>query len=188
MPMEIKKYILLLLPLFFFGCSEEHQRDIYHPSEKDSLEFLVSNSDVIGVIEIYDGVKGSGSTTSTVLTNSANAKIIDLLKGKLNKNSVINISNTTLHKKPGGIKTLLTLRNGEYIAFLASAGKTFKPLTPYSLIEIFSISKQGRPIWKQTESKYMDRPNTQKDEIIKEIKDVIESGSRGSFSPSPHTT
>ena len=50
----------------------------------------------------------------------------------------------------------------------------FKPLTPYSLIEIFSVSKQGRPIWKQTKSKYVDRPNTPKDEIIKEIEGAIE--------------
>jgi len=175
MTMEIKKYIILLLPLFFFiACNEEHQRTIYRPSEKDSLKFLVTNADIIGVIEIYDAIKGAGSTTSTVLTNSANAKIVHSLKGELDENTVISISNSTLHNKPGVIETLLTLRDGEYIAFLTKTENVFKPLTPYSLIEIFSVSKQGRPIWKQTKSKYVDRPNTPKDEIIKEIEGAIE--------------
>ena len=175
MAMNLKSYILLFLPLFIFvGCTEEHQRAIYRPSEKDSLNFLVTNSDIIGVIEIYDGIKRSAGSTSALLTKSANAKITHLLKGDLEKNTDINISSTTLHNVPGGIKTFMALRNGEYIAFLAKAGKKFQPLTPYSLIEIFPTSNQGRPIWKQTKSKYVDRPDIPKDEIVKEIINVIE--------------
>lgn len=174
MSMRLNKIIFLLLPLFIYGCSQDHQRAIYHPSEKDSLKFLVSNADFIGVIEIYDGIKGVGNAKSTLGTKSARAKVIDPIKGGLKRNAVIRISNESLHNKPNSIKTYLALRNGEYIGFLSNTGNTFRPLTPYSLIEIFSNSGLGRPIWKQSKSKYVDRPEIPKEKIIDEIKSAIE--------------
>lgn len=166
--------IIAILITLTTGCEKEYKRATYRQSSNDTIEFLVANSDIIAVVDIIGGIqKGEVKKNSTFLTKSAKAKIDKILKGTKNSQDVIYISHQTLHNSPGDLKTLVSLRNGEYIAFLINAGEVYKPLTPFSLIEIYSSSNQGRPIWKQTESKYVDRPVISKDMIIKDILDEM---------------
>ena len=101
----------------------------------------------------------------------AQAKIKEKIKSDDQRFDKITISYEPIYNAPSVFKTQFALRNGEYIAFLKKQKITYKPLTAYSLIEIdFNI---GRPIWKQTKSKFIDISDTPKDEIINEIKEKV---------------
>lgn len=162
----------LLIFLLNLGCEQDHTRAIYKPSKIDSLDFLVSNSDAIVFIEIFDSLseKDKG-IPERVLEKLAKAKCYEAYKGNVSKGSIITISNSTVYNKPSSVSTFLALPNGSYIAFLSKSDGNYKPLTPYSLIEI--NFGQGRPIWKQTDSQFVDRPELSKDEIVKDIKNAI---------------
>jgi len=176
----MKKIALIIIFLIFAatGCEQEYERAIYRPSEINTLAFLSENADLITAIEITDGVVRNESNKEAVLkTKSVKAIIKKVLKGNYANGTQIEISNSTLHNLPGDIESLVSLRNGEYIAFLAMDGSLFRPLTPYSLIEIYPKTKIGRPIWKQKKnSKYIDRQDTPKETIIQEILATLKGG------------
>ncbi len=174
--MAKKILVLLFIAVLSHSCDMQndiqHQRAEYKFSEKDKLEYLIMNSDLICEIEV---VGSAENHQFSFKTKEKKVKIKQVLKGNNLETNHIILSNAPLHDAPDTIHTRISLRTGNYIAFLSKNKSIYSPLTPYSLIEIYSPTNDGRPIWKQKNSKFIEIPDTPKEIIIKEVLIALES-------------
>jgi len=152
--------LLLVITIFLIfptSCKQEgnHKQTPISSANingKPSLDFLVKNSDVIAIIDIYDA-PAEGLTSKFKTTAVASASKIKLLKG-YQKNS-IKIKATPYYKEKGSMFEIAILQSGTNLEFLkkvANSNNYFQPTTGLSLLGVFEDKVQ--PIWKNVKGKY----------------------------------
>ncbi len=113
-------------------------------SERDSLEYLVENADLIAVVDIANSIEVSKPPPRN-LPPVERASVIRVLKGNAKPNTTISISRLPSVLPKGVSHTELALGNGRHLAFLKIDINSFAPVTDHSVLREPSSS----PIWRR---------------------------------------
>jgi hypothetical protein len=174
--------ILLLCTCLLLGCENQIDRkgEPVSLTEKDTLSFLVKNSDIIALATLSGGTDKPRSSFFFGTPKSVKVDIDSILKGNENQK----IIELTSHPKFLGetvIQSTVVLRNGYHLIFACKSEKKYKPTTSHSLYNI--LYGNLYPIWRPDQYTEIV-PNIGKvskgiplEEIIDEIKNEIKANS-----------
>lgn len=176
--MHSRNHVYLTILFVFFGatqmatpCNGVSQTNTLIPiTEQESLQFLVEHSDIIAIIEIYNGIDGKNTVRFNDAPKEVNAKIILNIKGE-KTNDMFQILSKPKFLPLEVKKSILALRNGKYLAFLSRDNTQYLPTTRYSLLDI--TNNRVHPVWKDTVRTSELTSGYSLDEIIADIKLVI---------------
>ena len=145
--MKLIHPILITSLLLLAGC-QQNESQVYKLTERDSLNFLVSNSDLIAVVDILDGSDVSPDAKNKLYENvRASIQETILWEGSELKN--ITIHYEPFYKLDSASIEYVFFYKGLYLSFLKYEGENnFKPTTGNSLFAIFGANRV-EPIWKQ---------------------------------------
>ena len=119
-------------------------------TEQETLNFLISNSDLIAIVYQYGGTEKPKPSLFSKLPEKVDAKILSVIKGEEDRES-IKISYTPKHLRPNVVKSFMILRNGKHLAFLSKDGENYQPTTAHSLLNI--SNNKVYPIWRPDQYK-----------------------------------
>lgn len=166
--------ILCFLPAIF-GCDNLPQGEPIKRTEKETLNYLVANSDLIASVDILGGTDKPRVSFSDI-PKKVNATIISIIKGIENRDKS-GIVSTPKNISSGALMSAVVLRNGKHLAFLSMKGEVYQPTTGFSLFEIFN--NKVHPIWRPDQYKETG-PNGMKvssgidlKEVLQEIRDEM---------------
>jgi hypothetical protein len=162
--------ILLIVCLSFMGC-QQNEAVLYQPTKQDSLNYLVTNSDLIAIINTTDGHKRfTNEIDFSKLT--FHSEVVHQLHGQAETNIVIDVSPEGKSNQ-SYLGAMALIRRGDSLAFLKKiSGNKFRPLSEFSVITIYDGILS--PVWKtkQGTSKFGGFEFAL-DEILSEVKAEI---------------
>lgn len=164
-----KIFLFGIVMLCLCSCNNENS-SLVEPRQKPTLEFLVSNSDSISIIEITDA-PSKGPKTKFKTAQIATANMVKNIKGT--NFDQVKIENTPYFKAKNAVFHITMLRSGTYFSFLKKEGNKdlyYQPLTGASLLSIFDGKVQ--PIWVALNDPY-DEKGASLELVINEIKDLM---------------
>lgn len=150
-----------------FECTASSGSSDVRLSEKDTLEFLVKNSDLIVVVDIDDDSFGSFLKKIMHITASVNVKVVTVIKG-LETRKVITIFAETKIASPDSIASIIKFKNGRNLMFLSKEDQSYRPTTRFSVLDIWE--NKVYPVWD-----YKDGYGTDLKEIISNIDRIKEN-------------
>ena len=150
----------------------------YTPTNLDTLQFLVSNSDLIAIVN-HSGGTDKPKPFLFTMPKKVDAKILSIIKGGEDREE-IEISCNPKNLNPNVIKSTMILRNGKHLVFLCKTGENYQPTTSNSLLSVFN--HKVYPVWRPDQYKESeDAPDGLKvssgielGEILEEIRTEIE--------------
>jgi hypothetical protein len=169
--------LLSICSLFFIGC--ENRLDTKGKpitlTHKESLEFLVTKSDIIALVTISGGT----DKPKPLFLNSPDrvyAEIHSIIKGNEDRKTIELLSEPK-YLNPNVISAKIILRNGYHLIFACNNKDYYQPTTEFSLNQI--NNNRVWPIWRPDQYKEIG-PNGEKaskglnlDEVIKDIKEKL---------------
>ena len=150
---------------------ETSDRIPYSYTEKDTLSFLLKNSDLVAVVFI-EGGNDVGQNSFQKIWDPVDATLISTVWQKENMPTPpekFKIEPTPFFQDKGVLASQLFLRNGENLAFLMETKERhYKPTTGSS---VFDVYNQGNvlPIWKERSIGDEMSPGFPLEQIKKEI-------------------
>ena len=133
--MKMNRYYPVILSslMLLSSCRQEGQSVIRPHSERDSLEYLVANADLIAVVDIADSFDASKRPRGN-LPPTERASIIRVLKGNAKPYTTVTISRSPSVLPRGVSRTVMALGNGRHLAFLKIEKNSFAPVTDHSIL------------------------------------------------------
>ena len=163
----------IILLLFVVACSPkagEIRRIERDHLEIDTLKYLTETSDLILIVTVSDSDAGSADTLRKKFTQ---ANIEQVIKGEVEENEVIEISNFPLEMAPESYLTILTFYDRSYLVFLRKASGGYAPTTDKSVIDVEDTGVQA--IWNRTPGKTLEMKAKSLSEIINQIELELKS-------------
>ena len=136
--------LLCLTVLLTSSCRQEGRPVVRPHSERDTLEYLVSEADLIAVVDIADSFDASKAPHGN-LPPSVTASVVKVLKGNRTAGSSITISRSPALLPQGISRSVMALGNGRHLAFFKSKSDHFLPITTHSVLS----SDHVTPIWRR---------------------------------------
>lgn len=164
-----KLIIPLLLVLSICSCSENGGKR-YIPTDQDTLNFLVSNSDLIAIFTTLEGTDPGPKGGKDFSWKDVEVKIETVIYGTKKANDIIKVINTPYITKPDSLFHMTRLGSDTmYLCFLKNTKDHFeyKPLTGLSCPRIYGNYRLN-PVWNKSETEDMAI-----EEVINNIKILI---------------
>ena len=145
--------IWFFLVLIFLGCEKE-KPEKYVLTEKDGMEYLLDNSDLVAVVNISGGSRLGESDPLLDSVNEVEAEVTRIILNEgssLELGNLINIYSSTYRNDKNDGYSFIVIRNGMGLVFLKELPDgCYSPLTNFS-ISNFIAGNNVLPIWKNDE-------------------------------------